>query len=152
MRGPTIKMKPPRTRLFPIEEYEQRLRNVRVLMERTGLDALLVHTPENIFYLTGYQTPGYYWHQALVLPLDSEPVFIAPPHEASLVPEFCWVNDVRLYPDTSDWAEVTAGLLEEMGLASARCDLARGCGLNRVVPPDQVTTGTGLSAKGSRIF
>ena len=92
-------------------------------MERTGLDALLVHTPENIFYLTGYQTPGYYWHQALVLPLDSEPVFIAPPHEASLVPEFCWVNDVRLYPDTSDWAEVTAGLLEEMGLASARVGL-----------------------------
>ena len=116
-------MKPPRTRLFPIEEYEQRLRKVRVLMERTGLDALLVHTPENIFYLTGYQTPGYYWHQALVLPLDSEPVFIAPPHEASLVPEFCWVNDVRLYPDTSDWAEVTAVLLEEMGLASARVGL-----------------------------
>jgi len=92
-------------------------------MELSELDTLLVHTPENIFYLTGYQTPGYYWHQALVLPLDADPVFIAPPHEASLVPEYCWVDDVRIYPDTSDWAEVTAGLLKELGLDSGRIGL-----------------------------
>ncbi len=92
-------------------------------MARSELDVLLVHTPENIFYLTGYQTPGYYWHQVLVLPLDAEPVFVAPPHEASLVPEYCWLDDVRLYPDTSDWAAVTSDLLSEMGLASARVGL-----------------------------
>lgn len=80
-------------------------------MAANQLDALLVHSPENIFYLTGYQTPGYYWHQVLVLPLESEPVFVAPPHEASLIPEFSWIEDTRLYPDTSDWAEVTANLL-----------------------------------------
>lgn len=88
-------------------------------MAERRLDVLLVHTPENIFYLTGYQTPGYYWHQALIVPLDSDPVFIPPPHEASLVPEFCWVEDVRMFPDTSDWSAVTAGVLEDKGLRSA---------------------------------
>ena len=116
-------MHPPRIQLFPAEEYERRLQRVRDGMARNQLDVLLVHRPENIFYLTGYQTPGYYWHQVLVLPLDSEPVFIAPPHEASLVPEYCWVDDVRLYPDTSDWAEVTSDLLKELGLSSGRVGL-----------------------------
>ncbi len=88
-------------------------------MAERRLDVLLVHTPENIFYLTGYQTPGYYWHQALIVPLESEPVFIPPPHEASLVPEFCWVEDVRLFPDVSDWSQVTADVLNEKGLRSA---------------------------------
>ena len=74
-------MHPPRIQLFPAEEYDRRLQCVREGMVRSELDVLLVHRPENIFYLTGYQTPGYYWHQVLVLPLDSEPVFIAPPHE-----------------------------------------------------------------------
>ena len=109
----------PRIQIFPAEEYDRRLQAVRDLMARNNLDVLLVHTPENIFYLTGYQTPGYYWHQVLVLPLDSKPVFIAPPHEASLVPEFCWVDDVRIYPDTSDWAEVTSDLVKELGRPEA---------------------------------
>lgn len=116
-------MKPPRTQLFTQDEYEQRISAVRQLMERAGLDALVVHAPENIYYLTGYQTPGYYWHQALVLPLGREPVFIPPPHEASLVPEFCWVEDVRMFPDTSDWAQVTAGVLADIGLGSATIGL-----------------------------
>lgn len=112
-------MKPPRVQLFSADEYAQRLEAVRRLMAEKSLDALLVHKPENIFYLSGYQTPGYYWHQALIIPLDSEPVFIPPPHEASLVPEFCWIDDVRMYPDTSDWAEVTGNVLRDKGLGSA---------------------------------
>lgn len=92
-------------------------------MAANELDALLVHSPENIFYLTGYQTPGYYWHQVLLVPLESPLVFVAPPHEASLVPEFSWVDDVRLYPDTSDWAEVTANLVDEVGLNNASIGL-----------------------------
>ncbi|MDP6665944.1 MAG: Xaa-Pro peptidase family protein [Dehalococcoidia bacterium] len=112
-------MSPPRTQIFPADEYSQRLRCVRERMTGAGLDVLLVHAPENIYYLTGYQTPGYYWHQVLVLPLGSDPIFVPPPHEASLVPEFCWVDDVRLYPDTSDWAVVTSDLLKELGFGSA---------------------------------
>ena len=110
-------MPQPTIKLFSAAEFDERLRNVRTLMAKNELDVLLVHSPENIYYLTGYQTPGYYWHQVLILPVKSEPVFIPPPHEASLIPEYCWIDDVRLYPDTSDWAKTTADLLIDLGFA-----------------------------------
>ena len=31
---------------------------LRLRMEQKGVDVLLVHTPENLYYLTGYQTPA----------------------------------------------------------------------------------------------
>ena len=133
-------MSKPRIQIFPAEEYDRRLQAVRVLMAQNNLDVLLVHTPENIFYLTGYQTPGYYWHQVLVLPLDSEPVFIAPPHEASLVPEYCWMDDVRIYPDTSDWAEVTSDLVKELGLDSGCIGLETGSGFLTVALRDGIAS------------
>ena len=109
-------MKSPRTQIFASGEYESRIRKVREGMEINGLDVLVIHSPENIYYLSGYQTPGYYWYQALILPLNSEAIFIAPPHEAALIPEFSWVEDSRVYPDTSDWAQVTGEILKELGL------------------------------------
>jgi len=112
-------MKLPRTQLFTPEEYEARIQKVRELMEIKGLDVLVIHSPENIYYLSGYQTPGYYWYQALILPLESAPVFIAPPHEAALIPEFCWIEDSRIYPDTSDWSQVTAEILKEIESATS---------------------------------
>ena len=116
-------MPTPRVQLFSPDEIASRIAAVRERMSANNLGALIVHSPENIFYLTGYQTPGYYWHQALVLPLNADPVFIAPPHEASLIPEYCWVDDVRLYPDTSDWAQVTSGVVTELGLGRGNIGL-----------------------------
>ena len=63
-------MKSPRTQIFASGEYESRIRKVREGMEINGLDVLVIHSPENIYYLSGYQTPGYYWYQALILPLN----------------------------------------------------------------------------------
>ena len=83
-------------------------------MDQNELDVLVIHSPENIYYLSGYQTPGYYWYQSLILPLNADPVFIAPPHEAALVPEFSWIEDSRIYPDTSDWPKVTGEILKEI--------------------------------------
>jgi len=111
-------MPTPRIQLFSSDEYAQRIASVRERMAERELDVVLVHSPENIYYLTGYQTPGYYWHQVLILPFAADPIFVPPPHEASCVPEFCWIDDVRMYPDTADWAEVTSDLLKELNLAT----------------------------------
>ena len=116
-------MKSPRTQIFASGEYESRIRKVREGMEINGLDVLVIHSPENIYYLSGYQTPGYYWYQALVLPLNSEAIFIAPPHEAALIPEFSWVEDSRVYPDTSDWAQITGEILKELSLTRSSIGL-----------------------------
>ncbi len=57
---------------FPREEYANRIAAARATLAARGLDALVLTGPENIFYLTGQQTPGYYTFQCLILPLEGE--------------------------------------------------------------------------------
>ncbi len=56
-----------RIQAFPTEEFQSRLRKTQHEMRRRGIDVLLVHAPENIYYLTGYQTSGYFAYQTLVV-------------------------------------------------------------------------------------
>ncbi|MBM3542371.1 MAG: aminopeptidase P family protein, partial [Alphaproteobacteria bacterium] len=42
--------------VFPMAEYERRLAELRGRMAERGVDAMLVTTPENLHYLTGYET------------------------------------------------------------------------------------------------
>src|SRR5690349_7545170 len=51
---------------FPKAEYDGRVARARRLLAQAGIDVMVVTGPENIFYLTGQQTPGYYTFQALV--------------------------------------------------------------------------------------
>ena len=61
---------------FDEAEYRARLDAVRRELVARDLDLGLVSTPENIFYLTGQQTPGYYTFQALLLPVDADTHFV----------------------------------------------------------------------------
>jgi len=58
---------------FSSAEYSRRLTLVRASMEARGVDLLLIHTPENLLYLSGYDTAGYFAYQCLALPLVGEP-------------------------------------------------------------------------------
>ena len=62
---------------FTMDEYRRRLAAVREVLERRNLDALIVTSPENIYYLSGYQTRGFYYLQALVVPTTAEPFIVA---------------------------------------------------------------------------
>lgn len=62
---------------FPRAELDQRMARVRAKMAESGLDAVLLYDPENVFYLTGYQSIGYFTYQALLVPLKGEPVLIS---------------------------------------------------------------------------
>lgn len=57
---------------FTMEEFENRLKTVRQNMNAKGLDLLLVNTPENVFYLTGHKSPGYYMYMCLVVPMEGD--------------------------------------------------------------------------------
>jgi Xaa-Pro dipeptidase len=109
-------MRTPLHQFFPHEEFQTRLDGVRTRMDERGLDALLLTTPENIFYLTGYQTPGYYYFIGLIVPLNGEPILVPPPHEESLVASYSVIDDYRLFGDTEDPIFGIAGLLGELGL------------------------------------
>ncbi|HVW43444.1 MAG TPA: aminopeptidase P family N-terminal domain-containing protein, partial [Amycolatopsis sp.] len=58
--------------VFPESEYDRRLATLRETLRAEGLDAVVVHTPENVCYLSGHATPGYYTYQCLVVTADGE--------------------------------------------------------------------------------
>ena len=84
---------------FPKEEYEKRQVRARENLARAGIDALVVTGPENIFYLTGQQTPGYYTFQALVLPADGDPVFVIRQLEYFNFIANTFIPDAEVYQD-----------------------------------------------------
>lgn len=72
-------------RFFPPEEFEMRIKHVRDRMAERGLDALLIASPENLYYLTGLNHQGYFAYQMLILPLEQEPILITRAMERAIV-------------------------------------------------------------------
>ena len=104
---------------FSLAEYRRRYDAVRLGMKRLGVDALLVRGPENICYLTGYETPGYYKYHGLLLSQE-EPVLILRRFEEPNAWEFSWLARTVPVEDHEQPAQVTAQAIERMGLADKR--------------------------------
>lgn len=105
---------------FPIAEFQARLEKVREFVRSRQVGAALVTTPENIYYLSGYQTPGYYAYQALLVPASAAPpVLILRRLEESNFRALSWFDTMRVYDDTQDPLEITAQMLTEAGLGTA---------------------------------
>ncbi|MCH8551815.1 MAG: ectoine hydrolase [Natronospirillum sp.] len=102
---------------FPFEEYERRLQGLRERMAKRLLDAVVIVDPENIMYLTDYQTTGYSFFQCLVVPLEGEPFMITRKLEESNVHARTWVELTRPYPDTGDAIQALVEALREFGLS-----------------------------------
>lgn len=101
---------------FPFEEYERRLGALQERMRERLLDAVIISDPENIMYLTDYQTTGYSWFQALVVPAQGEPVMSTRELEESNVIARTWVEKTRPYSDTGDAMQMLHQILREMGV------------------------------------
>ncbi len=110
---------------FPHEEYERRIGELRQRMEERLLDAVVITDPENLMYLTDYQTTGYSFFQALVVPLESEPFMITRAMEDSNVIERTWVEKSRPYPDTGDAIQQLITSLKEFGLSTGHVGYER---------------------------
>lgn len=54
-------------------------------MSANGIDASLISSPENIYYLTGLDHQGYFAFQLLVVPINGQPVFISRAMEKATV-------------------------------------------------------------------
>ena len=102
---------------FPFSEYERRIQELRERMAQRLLDAVVITDPENLMYLTDYQTTGYSFFQALVVPLEKEPFMITRKLEATNVHARTWVELSRPYPDTGDAIQMLVESLREFGLA-----------------------------------
>ena len=105
---------------FPKSEYDARVARAREGLAAAGLDAMVVTGPENIFYLTGQQTPGYYMFQALVLPAEGDPVFVIRQLEYFNFVANTFIADAAIYQDSEDPVGFLTRVLADKGLKGKR--------------------------------
>jgi Xaa-Pro dipeptidase len=102
---------------FEIAEYHDRLARLRTEMQARGVEVLLSYTPENIYYLSGYQTPGYYTYQCVIVPLEGDPIMFTRYLEETNVRGLSWIDTRGYYNDNQDPVEETIRTIREHGLA-----------------------------------
>jgi Xaa-Pro dipeptidase len=101
---------------FELAEYRRRLAALRDRMAERGIDVALVSIPENIYYLTGFTTTGYYMYQTLILPVEGEPMFVTYLEERLNVIRRSWMDRYKTYSVIEDPIEITRQAVVEMGL------------------------------------
>jgi ectoine hydrolase len=60
---------------FTDAEYWARIARTRAEMEARGIELLVVSDPSNMAWLTGYDGWSFYVHQAVLLPMEGEPIW-----------------------------------------------------------------------------
>jgi Xaa-Pro dipeptidase len=105
---------------FTREEYAQRLENVRRNMVASGIEVLLTTVPENIVYLSGYQTLGYFTFQILIVTLDQPSILLTRAINVGKAQADSCLELVEGYGDTDDPDEATYRLLQRYGLLTRR--------------------------------
>src|SRR5436305_15298762 len=100
---------------FPKAEYDRRLSALRARMAENDFDLVLLSSPENVFYLSGQQTPGYYTFQCLCVPQSGEPFHILRGLEAMNARLNTFIADIEGYADDVHPAAAVAACLKPRG-------------------------------------
>lgn len=105
---------------FSREEYAARLDKVRRRMEASGLEVMLTTVPENIVYLTGYSTLGYFTYQILILSLDHDPILLTRAINVEKARVDSCLTHIEGYRDTEDPDDATYRVLDRYGFLRKR--------------------------------
>ena len=126
--------------VFEAAEYERRLALVQQAMDAAGLEVLLLHSPENIYYVSGYHTLGYFGYQCLVIPRDGRPVHVIRAFEESNVRTKSWVSDFVGYADGGSPFEATVSALREQQIDGKRIGVEKSAWFLTVAVFEQLAT------------
>jgi Xaa-Pro dipeptidase len=99
---------------FTPAEFERRLSGLRDGMRDRGLDLLLVFSPENVSYVTGYETIGYSSFLCLLVPRDGRPRMVVREMELDVARATTWLTEFATVSDSEDPVQITSGIVAEM--------------------------------------
>jgi Xaa-Pro dipeptidase len=146
------------TPAFSAAEYARRLTGLRARMQAAGLDVLLVVVPENVFYLTGYETIGYSNFSLLLVRRDGEPLLFIREMERTVAETTTGLSELETFTDTEDPVERAADLLRKRGGLDGRVGVELGDAFVSPAAMDRLRRllgrtedGTGLVEQGRRI-
>ena len=118
--------------LFTKEEYKRRVSKTKEMMDKGGMEMLLIMDPANMNYLTGYDGWSFYVHQGVFIDLDMEnPFWFGREQDSNGAKLTSWLPDDCIcgYPDEYVQSRYThtmrwvADLLREKGLDKKRFGL-----------------------------
>ena len=146
--------------VFPASEYAARHDRVRRAMAERDLDAVLISSPENVYYLCGFDHMGYFAYQALLLPREGPLSLITRSMERATVRD--QVPDLRHYgysdgikpppPAASPEADIVMATTNDDGRAAGLrpWEMSFGRGLSPNSGPQIEATVDALQACGLR--
>ena len=145
---------------FPLDEYRRRYARLATLMEREGMDALVLTQEEPVRYLSGYNSViwavGRWLPTVFIAPRDpSRAVLIASAFDAGCAAGTSWAGTVDTYKTAAELPAKVGSHLASMGVEPGRIGFELGhgsvMGLAKVFA-DQVTAlgGTGAAAAARR--
>ena len=89
-----------------------------------GLDALLLHAPEDINYLSGFNSCGYYSYQHMLVGADEGiHAMLTRLVEIGIVRATCIPLEAEYWADRDDYVAMTADMIAAKGLSAARIGL-----------------------------
>lgn len=134
---------------FSVNEYQGRVRAVRSLMDGAGIETLLIFTPENVNYLTGYDTIGYSSYLCLILPIDQEPILVVREMELGVARSTTWLDTFVTSGDTANPVLRTRDALAEARLLGTRIGIEETAPFLRVATWRQLTEALGSPRSAS---
>lgn len=89
---------------FSRKEWLSRYNQIKSKIQERGIDGLLITSTENIFYLTGFHTTGYYYFQCLYIPKEGDPFLLLRKMERLGAITQSWMDEewIHSYYDTED--------------------------------------------------
>jgi Xaa-Pro dipeptidase len=105
---------------FPRDELDRRVATLQERLGARGVDLYLTSGPENVFYLTGQQTPGYYTFQCLAVPARGRPFHVLRALESMNARANTYLDDISGYADDADPAAAVAEAVRRHGFAGRR--------------------------------
>lgn len=105
---------------FSDQEFKDRVARVQREMMERDIDVLLVHSPENIYYLTGHQTSGYFAYQVVVLAQDGDPHLLLRFLEKGNVDEYSWLTNPDTWKEGDDLVDKTLAVVRRNSFEGKR--------------------------------
>ena len=108
---------------FSEEEIVKRIAAVRSKMIAGDLGAVVIATPENVFYLTGLDHWGYFAPHLLIVPLSQAPVLVTRAMERVTIEKQVTTASFRGHSDSETAADMAGRVLNDLNLAGKRIGL-----------------------------
>src|ERR671930_247319 len=108
---------------FTDGEIGGRLTAMRAALADRRLDAAVLASPENVFYLTGLDHWGYFAPHLLIVPVEGTPVLVTRAMERVSVEKQVRSAEVRGHTDSETAADTAARVLRDLKLVGRRLGL-----------------------------